>query len=229
MRYTVVWDSEAFKSDAENTLHIKYVDDPSDVFLLTITKIPNSKGYALVQMAEEWLKGGKRENLTVYISSSSEPNRIISGPTIVLIPHDDDDDDDSSRSKKKPSKVGIGVGIPFAFGAVAVIAIGAFCIMRKRRRAAKGYLNSKSRSARAGAIQVEEDDFIGGTRGAQRFRDEPSDGGVELQDRRRGRGREEDSLGSLTSTPTEEFGGQGEGRNNNAFRDEISRQRNLRA
>ena len=80
---------------------------------------------------------------------------------------------------------------------------------------------SKSR----GAMPVDDDDFAdgSGTRGPDRFRDEPIGGGLELQDRStRGRGGE-DSLGSLESTPTEDFGGRG-----NAFRDEISRQRTLR-
>ena len=176
-------------------------------------------------MEEEWLRDGKSTNLTVFITSSYE-GITSSGPTVVLVP----DEDPSQPKKKVSSKVGLGVGIPFAFGAVAVIALGAFCCIRKRRRASKGYLASKSRGHRAQAMPVEEDDFIGGMRGPGRFRDEPSGGGLELQDRgdrgNRGRGRE-DSLGSLTSTPTEDFGGQGEGRGN-AFRDEISRQRTLR-
>lgn len=220
--YQVVWDPRAFESNATNTISLNYVDDPNDGPLIFATNVSNSKGYALIEMAEKWLREGKSNNLTVFITSLSEgSNKTISGPTIVLIP-----DKDSSPSKKKPSKVGLGVGIPFAFGAVAIIALGAFCCIRKRRRTSKGFLASKSRGHQVGAMPVEEDDFIGGTRGPGRFRDEPS-GGLELQDRSRGRGRQ-DSLGSLTSTPTEDSGRQGEGRNN-AFRDEISRQRTLRA
>lgn len=170
-------------------------------------------------MAEKWLRDGKSNNLTVFITSSHKGNnKTISGPTVVLIPNKD------SSSKKEPSKVGLGVGIPFAFGAVAIFALGAFLCIRKRRRASKGYPASKSHDR--GAMQVEDDDFIGGTSGPSRFRDDPY-GGVELQDRSRGHRREE-SLGSLTSSPTEDFGGQREGRSN-AFRDEISRQRTLRA
>ncbi len=171
----------------------------------------------MIEMAEEWLNGGKSANLTVYITSS---NQTVSGPTINLITAADE-------AKKQPSKVGMGVGIPMAFGAVAVIGVAAFCCIRRRRRASQGYLANKSRNQRAGAMQVEEDDFIGGTRGPRPFRDEPSRG-VELQDRSRGHGRD-GSLGSLaSSSPTEEFGGRAEGRSN-TFRDEISRQRTLRA
>ena len=170
-------------------------------------------------MEEKWLRDDKSNNLTVFITSSFDGTNLTkSGPTIVLLPSKD-------SSKKEPSKVGLGVGIPFAFGAVAIIALGAFCCIRKRRRASKGYLGSKSRSR--GTLPVEDDDFIGGTRGPSRFRDEPTSGGVELQDRSRGRGRE-DSLGSLTSNQTEDFVGGSDGRSN-AFRDEISRQRTLRA
>lgn len=190
--------------------------------LISATNISNSIGFAQLTMEKEWLREGKSNNLTVFITSSYEgSNKTSSGPTIVLVP-----DEHSSTSKKTVSKVGLGVGIPFAFGAVAVIALCAFCCIRRRRRASKGYLASKSRGLRSEAMPIEEDDFIGGSRGPGRFRDEPS-GGLELQDRSRGLGRE-DSLGSVTSTPTEDFGGQGEGRGN-AFRDEISRQRTLRA
>lgn len=213
-------------------INLNYVEDPSATPLISATNISNSKGYALLKMDEKWLRDGKSNNLTVYLISTYEGmNQTASGPTIVLIPKDD------PSPSKKPSKVGLGVGIPFAFGAVAVIALGAFCCLRKRRRASKGYSASKSRTGhRAGATPVEDDDFIGGTRGPGRFRDEPSSGGGwELQDRSRRHARE-DSLGSLTSTPIEDFGGLGEGRgrndnsssNNNAFRDEISRQRTLR-
>ena len=197
-------------------INLNYVENPDNVPFISVTNVSNSVGFVQIKMDEKYLRDGKPTNLTVFITSSHEGNnQTSSGPTIVLVP----DKAEDSKPAKKVNKVGLGVGIPFAFGAVAIIGLGAFCCIRKRRRASGGYMGNKSR-----AMPIDDDDFAdgGGTRGTGRFRDEPS-GGLELQDRStRGRGGE-DSLGSLGSTPTEDFGGRG-----NAFRDEISRQRTLR-
>lgn len=215
--YKVIWDSRAFESNSTDILSLNYVENPDAVPFISVTNISNSVGFAQIRMDEKWLRDGKPTNLTVFITSSHNGSKKpSSGPTVVLVP----DKGEDLTPEKKVNKVGLGVGIPFAFGAVAIIALGAFCCIRKRRRASGGYMGNKSR-----AMPVDEDDFAdggAGMRGTGRFRDEPS-GGLELQDRStRGRGGE-DSLGSLASTPTEDFGGRG-----NAFRDEISRQRTLR-
>lgn len=184
------------------------------------------QGWAKIEMQQDWLKGNKSTNLTFFMSSTdpigsdSNPR---SGLQFTLL------EKDTGSSSKKPNKLGIGLGIPFAFALVALGIAGIFFYMRRRRRAG-GYLNKRSGSHGGGGgggrdrgVHLDDDDWSGGTRGPERFRDEPGPG-LELQDRGRGHGRD-DSLGSLGSSPTHDgFESQGPS-GGNAFRDEISRQR----
>ena len=233
----VVWDRRYFEPNVTDfnatiTINVKYVDDPDDRDALSVKDIPNSRGYQLIHMDEKWLEGGQTNNLTLSIASSNSLRS--PGPRFVLHPNSDPQKNETS-SDEKPSKVGMGVGIPIGLAFIAVVAFGLFYFLRKRRRGAvgaassrgQGYLTGRSRSQRTGedgGIQLDEDEFVGGTRGPERFRDEPTHG-VELQDRSRGRVRD-DSFESLPSSPgPENFAGHRQGTSTNAFRDEIARQR----
>lgn len=235
----VVWDRRYFEPNVTNftatiTIEVTYVDDPDNKVAFSRKGIPNSRGYELIRMDKEWLEGGQANNLTLNIASSNSrgDEKSSSGPRFVLHPNSDPEKTESS-SDDKSSKVGMGVGIPIGLAFIAVVAFGLFYFLRKRRRGAvgaassrgKGYLTGRSRSQRISGdrgIQLDEDEFVGGTRGSEPFRDEPTHG-VELQDRSRGRVMN-DSFESLPSSP-ENFAGQGQGTSMNAFRDEIARQR----
>ena len=187
-----------------------------------------TQGWAKIEMEQDWLHGNKSTNLTFFLNSiaqtDSQANTTTSGTQFTLVDPNSEKDDDSSSSKKD-KKIGMGLGIPIAFAFIALGIVGIFFYMRRRRRAG-GYLAKRSLShgsVRDRAIHSEDDDWNGGTRGSERFRDEPGPG-LELQDRSRGH-RRGDSLGSLESSPTHDgFESQGQS-GGNAFRDEISRQR----
>lgn len=172
-----------------------------------------------IDMKQEWLKGNTSTNLTVFLSSTDKPNPE-SGPMFTLVdPNSADDDHPSSKTSKK---LGVGLGVPFAL-ALIVLGILGICFFRRRRSRAGSYLNKRSLSKNNGrnqGIQSEDADWIGGTRGPERFRDEPGPG-LELQDRSRGHNRGDSIVSSTSSNARDGFESQG----GNVFREEISRQR----
>ena len=112
------------------------------------------------------------------------------------------------------------VGIPIGLVFLAALCIGLFLILRRRRQ---GYIGKKSRSQRLkghGAVQYTGDDLR--TTGSRQdsFKDEPVQGGVELQPRVGH--RREDSMGGSLISPVSPISPV---RTSNVFRDEIYRQR----
>lgn len=223
---TVVWDHTLFQDDDTNQIKLRYLDYVAKEDTISQVSADNKQGWAKIEMQKEWLEGNKSTNLTFFMSSTnngdSDSSNTLSGPRLMLV----DDKSEKEGDSQKSSKLGMGLGIPIAFAFVALGIVGLLFCMKKRRKGA-GYLNKRSHSqggGRSRAIHLEDDDWSGGTRGPERFRDEPGPG-LELQDRSRGYDRD-NSIGSLGSSPTNDgFENQGQV-GGNAFRDEISRQRN---
>lgn len=209
-----------------NTIKLTYQDylsNPSGI--VNSSTVNNTQGWAKISMLDKWLHSNSSANLTFFmlVSTGDSTEEVSSNRRITLV----DKPGNHKSSSKKPSKLGMGLGIPLAFAFVAFVIVGLFLCMRRRRKSG-GYIGNRSRNqrnSRTRAVQPEDDDWNGGTRGPDRFRDDP-DPGVELQDRVRGHRRGDSiSIGSLGSSPTHDgFETQGQ-TGGNAFRDEISRQR----
>lgn len=224
----VIWDSNVLEQNATNKIELKYLnattnDDDTTIFE-TVDSIPNERGYALIEMKEEWLNKSSSTNFTIFLVSQGDTRSILSGPIITLVRNST-----SRPSAKQSNKVGVKAGIPVGL-AVVVVALLVLCFcMKKQRKSAFASIMGRprgtptgSRAQRTSGVTNFREGDVGS--GGGRFRDEP-DRGVELQDRGRARHSREGSFGSWGSSPTQEglgIRGQGE---SNVFRDEISRQR----
>ncbi|KAI9763588.1 MAG: D-lactate ferricytochrome c oxidoreductase [Geoglossum simile] len=203
----------------------------------------NSYGFVSVKMEDRWRKGQSKNNLTFYlveVKSGLGPARYIEGPTISLVAKPIEHYKPPPPTRP-PNKLGLEIGLPVSLGFISLVVCGLWIGMRKHRAIGlgninigrnKGYGIGKShrqrmkRSKRAGPIRLDDDDNVMPPSRDGGFRDDPMDGGVELAEQRpkpHARARE-DSLGSLVDSPTEgEFGR--ERLRNNAFRDEVARQK----
>lgn len=186
--------------------------------------VQNSDGEVELEMDPEWLQGGTRNNLTFSLRATDRDGfHEDPGPTVSLITVPTPSATPSAAGgKHSSSKLGVEVGVPIAIVFLAAICIGLFLVFRRRR---KGYVGGRTRSQRMkghGDVKLTGDDFRTTTRSRQdSFKDEPVQGGVELQPRVGH--RREDSMGGNLISPISPISSAG--RTSNAFRDEIERQR----
>lgn len=186
--------------------------------------VQNSDGEVEIVMDPEWLQGATQNNLTFGLSASDRVGqREDGGPTVSLITVPTPSATPSAAGRThSPSKLGVEVGVPIAIVVLAAICIGLFLVLRRRR---KGYVGGRSRSQRMkghGDVKLTGDDFRTTTSSRRDdFKDEPVQGGVELQPRVGH--RREDSMGGNLISPVSPISSAG--RTSNAFRDEIERQR----
>ena len=186
--------------------------------------VQNADGEVEIEMDPEWLQGATQNNLTFSLMASDRDGRSEDGgPTVSLITVPTPSPTPSAAGRTHgSSRLGVEVGVPIAIVFIAAICIGLFLVLRRRRR---GYVGSRSRSQRMkghGDVKLTGDDFrttTGGRRDG--FKDEPLQGGVELQPRVGH--RREDSMGGNLISPVSPVSSAG--RTSNAFRDEIERQR----
>ena len=159
--------------------------------------IPNIRGYANVQMSNDWLKGASGNNtqtgrnMTLNLLSTpfgGEENKI-PGPAVILVIN-------PALIPKRPikhisNKYGLEIGLPIGLVAILLILLGICCAIRK---------NNKAHRSIKGVSQ----DYM-----AKRSRRRGKSGDVALED-----------LGNDGYHDAPVSGGSG-----NAFRDEISKQR----
>ncbi|KAH0548196.1 hypothetical protein GP486_008088 [Trichoglossum hirsutum] len=242
--FPVTWDASFFGPNSTVSILLNYVDpkgggreawhsDPR----------PNSYGFVSVKMDNSWRKDQPRNNLTFYLVEVG-PNdgqaSYYTGPTVSLINKPAQHYPPPPRIK--PDKLGLAVGLPVSLGFVFLVLCGLCIGMRKRRKIGlgninigrnKGYGVGKSRrqrmkrSRKAGPIQLGDDDIITPAPRSSDFRDNSNDG-VELEERAshaRRHNRDDDSLGSLAGSPTEDTFRRDQRQGNNVFRDEMARQK----
>lgn len=216
----VTWDTSLFGANATNVLQLISLNHTGGGTIekeITNSSVAASVGANVLNMTSEWLNGQASINITLWMHSNAimetanPEHQNLYGPIITLKSSKNTTTSSPKSSKKLGEEVGIPVGLVVLI--VAVIAIAGFLFLRKRR--AQGYGGSATRSQRLAKVTPP----VGG-RGHHRdasFHDEPTRG-VELQNRNRG-GDDNWDWGSPVSSPT------GGGRESNAFREEISRQR----
>lgn len=154
--------------------------------------------------------------LTLFITSNtSSPTDapiIKSGPVFTLITYNTT----STSTDNKGSgddKLGEKAGVPVGLGIFLIAAAGLmFWFLRRRRNRQAGYLAKRGQhgGSRARGMMTGDESGAG-------FRDEPTRG-MELQERDRGKGRQDSWEAGWDSASSQGGGG-------NAFRDEIDRQR----
>lgn len=220
----VTWDPSRFEVNTTIAIVLNYANDSSHRAAWTSEGVPKEKSFVTVTMDKVWLQEFSNNTLEFalvsYITASDHTNPPYEGPTIFL------SEKAATHFKppphtKLPDKLSLLIGLPVGLGALLVVLFGLFYGMKKHRHIdvtkilskRKGYGVGKSRRQRLGkkgAIRLEEREVLH-TR-APRGDDEIM--GVPPV---RGHAREE-SLGSLVSDG-------GNGRQGNAFRDEIEKQR----
>ena len=227
-----IWDSDLFNDSARIAITISYADPPDgadDDPIWTSNTTLNSAGEVEYELKEEWLQGESRNNLTLGLMvADSRGWSSKSGPTIALIaqptPTPTPTPSHSSAAKHTGSsnnKLGVEIGVPIAIVFFAALCIGLFLGFRRRKQ---GYLGGgRRRSQRMkghGEAQLTADD-LRVPKGRQSFvKDEPVQGGVELQPRVGH--RREDSIGGNLISPVSPISPI---RTTNVFRDEIERQK----
>lgn len=226
--FAVTWDQSLFTPNSTNTIVLHSlldlgVESTDKMTTLQETKAPNSQGTIFLKMISKWLNKGSTTNLTLSLrndQANSEPY-ILPGPVVKLVGIDIASNTTHTTPSSKAEKLGEAVGIPMGlvFLIIAVALIAAFICMRKRR--GLGYGGGKAaRSQRMEAAVAPV--ASRGRRRAASFHDEPTRG-MELQDRSKGlTGEDNWDWGSPVSSPTTG------GRNSNAFRDEMQRQKSGR-
>lgn len=219
----MTWDQSLFSLNSTNTIALLSVTEINDDRTANVTavqqeKVPNSQGTVFLKMDSAWLNNGLTTNLTFSLENNqadTEPY-ILPGPEITLIGNNTSHSKPASKSKKLGEAIGIPMGLVFFIIAVALIA--AFICMRKRR--GLGYGGGKA--ARSQRMEAVTPVASRGHRRDASFHDEPTRG-MELQDRNKGlTGEDNWDWGSPVSSPTTA------GRNSNAFRDELERQKSGR-
>ncbi|KAH0542652.1 hypothetical protein FGG08_002975 [Glutinoglossum americanum] len=240
--YFVTWDPSFFGPNSTVSIWLNYVD-PEGGGREAWNSGPraNSYGFVSLQMDNSWRKDNSRNNLTFYlvkVGSNEVQPTVIQGPTISLIKKPAQHYPPPPRTKA-PSGLSLEIGIPVALVFIFVVVCGLWIGMRKHRTIGLGNINIGrnkgygvgqsrrqriKRSKKAGPIQL-GDDTMAEPRG-DGFRDHPIDD-VELAERQaRPRGHiRDDSLGSLADSPTQGTFRQDQRRGNNAFRDEVARQK----
>ncbi|MCJ1353176.1 MAG: hypothetical protein MMC33_003161 [Icmadophila ericetorum] len=238
-QYYVTWNAVCLSNSSVVTIELDYAvyTDGAGVNAWSSPITPCVLGYTILQTDPTWLKGQTRNNLTLtFIDYDQQLGPIRhTGPTISLI------EPPVSGAPLVPSNPNLGVliGVPLGVGLpVAMICLLIYG-MRKHRhidyqsikelaRKKNGYGIRKSRRQRVG--KRESPYFADSDVGlpTKPYMDDPA-GGIELPERNLGH-HNNDSLGSLVNTPTkggfdEDLRTPGSG---NAFRKEISRQREER-
>jgi hypothetical protein len=191
--------------------------------------VPKEKTFVTIKMEKDWLQDFSNNTLEFalvsYVTASDHTRPAFEGPTIYL------SEKAATHFKppphtKLPDKLSLLIGLPVGLGALLIVLFGLYCGMKKHRHIdvaaimgkRKGYGTGKSRRQRLGkkgAIRLEEREVLQ-TR-APGARTAGEDDEIRGVPRVRGHAREE-SLGSLVSDG-------GHGRQGNAFREEIEKQR----
>lgn len=257
---TVVWDPSYYTANSTIILQLNYADvlphEGRQAWQSAETR--NGYGFIAVTMEKAWLRDQARNNLTFYIiQMDPTPDARASerrGPTISLT--DKPVTHLTPRPQPKTSRLGLLVGLPVALGVMALIVCGLFLGKRKTRQLGVGKVMGRRRGygvrqsrcqrmrgrrrggAAAAAGGLDDDDDDDGADKAyvtdEGFRDEPTRGGVELEERparpagRSTRATRVDSPGGSAGEEryTDDATGPGEGREgaSNAFREEVERQ-----
>ena len=240
--YKVTWDATQFPANENITVTLHAINETSNSttpteILLTQT-VNSASGLIYIDTNPAMLNGST--NATLFLSANAtyddQPHHY-QGPLFFLLnqTNPDNNSTNSSRSSSSPSsstskelgeKVGIPVGLIFF---LIILAALAFLLFRYRRNNA-GYGTGKSLGQRTNTGSLRGNGGAAAARGVggrvhkrqESFHDEPTSGGVELQDRSRGLTGEDnwewgrDSVGSPVSpiSPT-----------GNQFRDELQRQK----
>ncbi|KAL6717645.1 hypothetical protein ACLMJK_005560 [Lecanora helva] len=221
---TVQWDPNLFSSSTNNTIKLVFLKTNSphetdENSTINSTTASNSLGSTYLSMSSSSLNGSAVANLSLILENTEKDERY-RGPTLLF--EKPISTSPSSHSKKLGEEVGIPIGLVFLIAAVALVA--AFLCIRKRRHSSGGY-GAGGKGARSQRMAAASSAPNRGSRGHRRdpsFHDEPTKGGMELQNRNSGlTGEDNWDWGSPVSSPTSAGGGRG----SNAFRDEIQRQR----
>ncbi|KAI4182302.1 MAG: hypothetical protein L6R41_006067 [Letrouitia leprolyta] len=231
--YNVTWDPHLFPHNSTVKIEVLPGNTTTTAKNITTETAPlgfspplaNEKGFWPMTVHDDYLddNGTKNEtSLTLFIiantTTSSSPDTdkdlpiIKSGPVFTLITFNKNTT--SHESHKGDNKIGEKAGIPVGLGIFLIAAAGLiFWFLRRRRNRQAGYLAKRSGSLGGGrARRMTGDESSGG------FRDEPTRG-MELQDRDRN-GRQDSWEAGWNDSASSQGGG-----GNNAFRDEIERQR----
>ena len=232
--YEVTWDASQFVAGSNLTILLYRLDEnttstiPNNTELLNI-EISSELGSAFFNTTSAMLNGSSNATLAFFANTTKDGEPIqYPGPTFYLLNknstgHNPTSSSGSSSgsSKQLGEKVGIPVGLIIF---LIILAALAFSFFRYRRNSA-GYATGKSLGQRTntGSLRGGGGGGGGGHRRQESFHDEPTTGGVELQDRSRGLTGEDnwewrrDSVGSPTSPSS-----------GNQFRDELARQKSGR-
>ena len=224
---TVTWDTAIFQKNSTNTIQVYYVNvTGEDENILAFQNNTNLKGYVYMNMSRTWLDNNPSVKLTLEMISLEDGTesdlKILHGPVFELVASNatnttssQSSSSSSSGSKRLGEKVGLPIGLVVLIA--ILIALGIFICMR--RRGGQGYPTRQSRSQRT----MENQAGVAARHKRQvSFHDEPTRG-MELQDRNKGlTGEDNWDWGSPVTSPVSA------GRQSNAFRDEINRQRSGR-
>ncbi|EEQ33650.1 hypothetical protein McanMca71_003993 [Microsporum canis] len=124
------------------------------------SKTPSSYGYVTITMKKDWLKGEKRNNLTMYLDELLPGKDRIHhiGPTISLV-NKPPMHYPPPPPTPAPKPLGLLIGLPLGLGAVVLILLGLCIGMKQHRRIGlsnimgrrnKGYGGSRARAMRSG-------------------------------------------------------------------------------
>ena len=206
------WPGGFNATGVELRLELQYLNEDYNDVPLSEGRLNATLGFTYMEIDEGMLKGNKENNLTVILWANfpNEPPTEYKGPTITVA-----QPQPTSPPPPPPNSIDgqdLAIGLPVALAVVCLIVAALFFGFRKHRRiglgnvmgSKRGYGVGKSRRQRMGKRGPLE---LGGDAPASEFRDNPT-GDVELQNKYRDEG-------------TPRSGGTGE----NAFRDEIERQR----
>ena len=232
--YKITWDSSWFDRGSNITILIVDINstivgsiDDLELAQEAILNVDSALGYTYFSTTSAMLNGSSNATLTLLANATIHGEQVgYSSSEFILVDKTakgdnttaSHDSGSSSSSKKLGEKVGIPVGLIFF---LIILAVLAFFFLRYRRNSS-GFASSKSLGQGANTGSTRNGIGGGGHRRQESFHDEPTSGGVELQNRNRGLTGEDtwewgrDSVGSPTS-PT----------SGNQFRDELARQKGV--
>ncbi|KAI9783177.1 MAG: hypothetical protein M1816_001467 [Peltula sp. TS41687] len=192
--YIVRWDPSYHSLNSTIILRLNYADplpnEGKQAWQSPETR--NGYGSLAITMDKAWLRDQARNNLTLWIvQMDPTPDAHASekrGPTISLtqkpVTHP------TPRPQPHTSRLGLWIGLPVALAVVALVLCGLFLGKRKTRQLGvggsvmgrrRGYGVKQSRRQRVRGAADEDVDEAARADGG--FRDEPTRGGVELDER----------------------------------------------
>ncbi|EFR03931.1 hypothetical protein MGYG_06930 [Nannizzia gypsea CBS 118893] len=160
--YYVTWLTSLISSDIKVKIGLDYVNVTANEGLNAWIShdVPNRYSYVTVQMRPEWLKGEKRNNLTLFMDELPAGKDKIrhTGPTISLINRPPVHHPPPPPTPA-PKPLGLLIGLPLGLGAVFLILLGLCIGMKNQRRIGlsnimgrrnKGYGGRNARAMRSG-------------------------------------------------------------------------------